>query len=162
MPASNNLLSAASERNALLTFVPPPAPPELYSTAARKGGGWALTVSRTFASGRSATPLALPNCSTSIFNAAAGTECLLSQRDGSEVEVFLSYLHANAVASTTRRGQTCRASTEERIEHRVTNEAEHPHEPVCQLHRERSRVQFRGCAGHVGPNLPEPLPVILR
>ena len=77
------------------------------------------------------------------------------------LEVFGVDLRADAVATPTRR-RNCRGSgADERIKHGVPDEAEHSHETFGERNWIWRRVVLGGCAGDTGPDLLEPLLVIL-
>ena len=60
-----------------------------------------------------------------------------------ELEVMRIDFEADAGASPPHRSETCRTGSEERIEHRVADEAEHANEAFGQFQREGSRMMLR-------------------
>ena len=71
-------------------------------------------------------------------------------------ERALVHLDANAVSAIFFRGQVRGSRTHERVEHRVSNEAEHANEPFGQFKGERGRVISGRSTGPSMPYLAEP------
>src|SRR5712691_7991241 len=82
---------------------------------------------------------------------------LVRQAGGGHLEVLRRDFHADAVAAPFRRGNAGRAGPHERIEHRVSDKAEHADEPLGELKRVRRRMIPGGGAGDTGPHLLKPL-----
>src|SRR2546425_2186331 len=87
---------------------------------------------------------------------------LVRQTGGGHLEILRRDFHADAVAAPFRRGNVGRAGANERIEHRVSDKAEHADEPLGELKRIRRRMIPSGGAGDAGPYLLKPLLVVLR
>lgn len=62
----------------------------------------------------------------------------------------------NAVSSPLRGGNSGRASTHKGIENRVTDEAEHAHEPLGELEGVWRGMLFCRCSRDTSPDLLEP------
>src|SRR5712692_1601212 len=86
---------------------------------------------------------------------------LVRQARRGHLEILRRDFHADAVAAPFRRGNVRRAGAHERIEHRVSDKAEHANEPLGELKRIRRRMIPSGSAGDPGPHLLKPLLVIL-
>src|SRR5712691_6587105 len=86
---------------------------------------------------------------------------LVRQTGRGHLEVLWRDFHADAVAAPFRGGDAGRAGTHERIEHRVSDKAEHSNQPLGELERIRRRMISSGGAGDAGPYLLKPLLVVL-
>src|SRR5712691_10986613 len=89
------------------------------------------------------------------------TRRLVRQTGRRHLEVLRRDFHADAVAAPFRGGDAGRAGPHERIEHRVSDKAEHANEPLGELERVRRRMIPSGGAGDTGPHLLKPLLVVL-
>src|SRR5690348_12828314 len=74
--------------------------------------------------------------------------------DGPEIERI--DLDADAVAARVHRGEGGSTRTQERIEHRIADEREHPNEPIRDLHWIGRGMLASGCSAYIVPDLAIP------
>src|SRR2546427_947683 len=87
---------------------------------------------------------------------------LVRQTGRRHLEILRRDFHADAVAAPFRCGNVSRAGAHERIEHCVSDKAEHADKPLRKLQRIRRWVISSGSAGYPSPYLLKPLLVVLR
>src|SRR5690349_3912174 len=87
---------------------------------------------------------------------------LVRQTGRTHLKVLRRNFHADAVAAPLCSSDVSRASAHERVEYCVPDEAKHANKSFGELKRIRCRMISSGSAGNPGPDLLEPLLVVLR